>query len=325
MYCEYIRVNNEKCKHKYTNQIINDNKITLLCTRHFNKLSKDNNIMINIKNLNNNNIKNINYDELIFLLYINNNIELLEDKNKSCIYKIINLINNKNTLEYEYKLLKYKLINNKNIIKYNSYIITDNYGYVTFNYINYSYDEFKNIILKKDNIIEIIKNIYTQLLNVIKYIHSKKLLYLYLNPDFLRFELNNISTDNNFTIKIIDFTNCIQYINNNSEFYENDKLSNRHNNDTYGSRNINLGYRGIRFDDFESILYILLDLLNYKKMLKLKEFKQISRIIDKKNKILNTKFNIDYIDNLIDIINKNINCNKIDKNLPNKNAGIYFK
>ena len=231
-------------------------------------------------------------------------------------------MNVKNILEYEYKLLKYKLTNNNHIIKYNNYIINENYSYASFNYINYSYNEFKNIIKNDSQKIDILNDVYIQLINVIKYIHSKKLLYLHLNPNYLRFELKSNSK---YIIKIIDFTNCIQYINNNSEFYENYKLINRHDNDIFGSRNINLGYRGIRFDDFESILYILLDLLNHKSILKIKEFKQIARIVDKKNKILNTKFNIDYIDKLINIINNNIDCNAIDKNLQNKNASNYFK
>ena len=341
MFCQFIKNNNEQCKHKSTNEFNNtdtgnsNNQIILLCTRHYNKIIKEintntitsndtgNSIDKEINSIDkeiNTNTGNIN-DNLLFINKINGHVDILEDKNKKNLYKLIKLNANKNILEYEYKLLKYKLQNHKNIIKCNKYILNNEYNYyLKYEYVTLSYNQFKDNN-KSNNYNSIINDIYIQLINVIKYIHSKKILFLYLNPDYLRFEF----IDNKYIIKIIDFTNCIQYINNNSEFYENYKLITRHNNDIFGSRNVNLGYRGIRFDDYESILYILLDLLNNKTIKKIKNLKQIGRIVDKKNKILNTRYNIDYIDNLIDIINKNIDSNNINKDLSNKNAGIYFK
>ena len=62
----------------------------------------------------------------------------------------------------------------------------------------------------------------------------------------------------------------IKYINNDSQFYTNSKLPDKQGNNYYSSRNINLGYRGVRLDDIESILYILLDLVNNVEFLKIK-------------------------------------------------------
>ncbi len=306
MICQFIRDNNEQCKFRSTNQLIKDGIIILLCTRHYNKL-------INSSEVELNNLPSINSTtSKRFLINKINDIELFEEKSTNKLIKSIILNNNnKNVLEYEYKLLKNILNNHENIIKYTNYIINKEYCHLEFDNIPISYKEAKD---KINNSKDIIKDIYNQFISVIKYIHSKKLLLLYLNPDNLRFDLVN----NRYILKIINFTNCIQYIDTNSRFYENYKLINRHNNDIYGSRNINLGHRGVRIDDIESILYILLDLLDNKTIKKIKKLSQITRIVDKKNKILNTRYNIDFIDNLIDTINKKVDCNNINQNLSNR-------
>ena len=173
-----------------------------------------------------------------------------------------------------------------------------------------SFDEIKSF-----NLIEYqIKNIGTQLIKVIKYIHSKKYLYLNITPSNIRLKIDN----QNIILKLINFNSCIKYINNDSQFYTNSKLLERQGNDYYSSRNINLGYRGIRLDDIESILYLLLDLVDDIHFNKIKNLKQIGRIIKKKNEILSTKTNIEYINYFINEINNNIMFADINKELSNK-------
>ena len=92
----------------------------------------------------------------------------------------------------------------------------------------------------------------------------------------------------------------------------------RYGSDIYSSRNINLSNRGVRYDDIENILYILLDLLNIPEFEKLKRLKQMKRIIDKKNKILKEKTNYDFINNYIDILNDKISFEDLNINLQNK-------
>jgi serine/threonine protein kinase len=147
-----------------------------------------------------------------------------------------------------------------------------------------------------------------------KYIHSKKYLYIDLNPSNIRFILEN----SNIVVKLISFNSCIKYINNNSQFYTNDKLPDKQGNNYYSSRNINLGYRGVRLDDIESILYILLDLVNNTEFLKIKTLKQIGRILNIKYRIFQNKTNNEYINNFIDLINQSISNNDLNKYLSNR-------
>lgn len=219
--------------------------------------------------------------------------------------------NNKNLLHYEYLLLTKVFINHINIIKYNNYKIIKNQNVtLQLEHIPLSYQDIKKLSLSQDQI----KNIGFQLINVIKFIHSKKYLYLELSPSNIRFIIEN----NNIIVKLIKFDSCIKYVNTDSQFYTNNKVLIKQGNNHYSSRNINLGHRGVRIDDIENILYILLDLNNYKSFSKIKTLKQIKRIIDIKNNILINKTNIDYIDSLIDLINESINYNDLNINLPNR-------
>ncbi len=311
MNCQFLKSNNELCKFK----AITDSQF---CKRHHNTIKKK---MQNetSEHQNETNIKQnettvfnetIDYSQLEC---IDNQLNFYLHKDTKKVYKILEY-ETKNVLENEIMVLKNKFNNssNNNIIKYNNYINRKNkYSIleIEYNLIKYSFADIKN---KKELLTnDFINNIGYKLINTIKYIHSKKLLYLKLTPNLIRF-------NDNYEPVLCDLHNTIQYVNNNSEFYLNYKLVDRHNNDIYGSRNINLGYRGVRIDDLESILYVLLDLVSDNDIMKMKDYKQIKRIINLKNKILTNTYNIEVIDYLITKINKYVIFDKIDMNMSNR-------
>lgn len=308
MECEYITKNNINCKHKAT-QIFEDHKnhkTINYCTRHFNKCIK--------KCINNPNIIEAPIELLksYKLLDTYSNINIYS--NNKYIIKYLDITSSKNILHYEYLLLKKIFKDNKNIIKLYDYTVNKNNNVMLkIEYLPFSYEELKNQILTESQI----KNIGYQLIQVIEYIHSKKYLYINLNPLNLRFKLEN----DKYIVKLYNFDSCIKYINNDSQFYSNSKLSNRYGNDHYSSRNINLSKRGIRYDDIESILYILLDLLNNQDFLKIKKIKQINKIIQYKNNLFTNYTNNLLINDFINIIKKDTNS-QINKKV---NYSLLYK
>lgn len=340
MECEYIKINNQNCKYKaihtFYDYDLNLNKH--YCTRHFNKfntstntgnskVNKEEDILEKIDTTNlivntgnsNNNISIILYKNITKNTFIKYQDLLKDNANTS----ISTSIGNKNMLHYEYMLLTQIFTNHINIIKYKDYKIQKHKNIVLqLEYIPVSYEELKNQKLTYHHI----KNIGLQLINVMKYIHSKKYLYINLNPSNLRFAIEKTDTDIHITVKIINFNSCIKYINNNSQFYNNDKILEKQGDIHYSSRNINLGYRGVRLDDIESILYILLDLNNNINFIKIKTLKQIGRIINIKNNIFKNKIlisdtnqdNVDYLNNFINLLNEVIIYNDLNKDLSNR-------
>jgi len=315
MECQYIKINNENCKYKATQEFY-DSELKInkqYCTRHYNKY--------------NNQKKNTEYTkeeskeeskDILEQIDTNESIIIYKNVNKNLLLKYQDTSNNdKNLLQYEYQLLTQVFTNHKNIIKYADYKIQKNQNVILkLDYIPISYDE-----LKTYNLTDIqIKNIGLQLINVMKYIHSKKYLYINLNPSNIRFIIEN----EEIIVKLINFDSCIKFINNNSQFINNYQLLERQGHIHYSSRNINLGYRGVRLDDIESILYILLDLLNNNEFDKIKTLKQIGRILNIKNKILKNKTDKDYINNFIDLINDLISNDDINKELSNRSIN-YLK
>ena len=115
------------------------------------------------------------------------------------------------------------------------------------------------------------------------------------------------TNDQDNIIKLIDFNCCSKYINHLSEFYENKIIKGPIGNMIYSSININKSYSGVRIDDIESILWILLYLLDYniinnikaakknEKIIKLKEIFIINNICEENNKY---EFIINYINEL---------------------------
>lgn len=309
MECQYIKNNKENCKYKATQEIYDlEFKISkYYCTRHYNNQKKS-------KLIDTNKSKLIEEESKDILEQIDNNksIIIYKNVNKNLLLKFQDTSNNdKNLLQYEYQLLTQVFTNHKNIIKYTDYKIQKNQNVILkLNYIPISYNELKTYNLTDNQI----QNIGIQLINVMKYIHSKKYLYIDLNPSNIRFIIEN----EDIIVKLINFDSCIKFINNNSQFINNYQLLERQGHIHYSSRNINLGYRGVRIDDIESILYILLDLNNNKIFNKIKTLKQIGRIIDLKNKILKNKTDKDYINNFIDLINDLISNNDLNKNLSNR-------
>lgn len=245
-------------------------------------------------------IKNINIIEepkknelikILNLLKINfTELEYINDGTFLNVYKI--KINNeyyaikfqlltekiKGLLYFEYQLLYNHICKNDYIVKLpNNNSIKPYYGknneyMILFNeLLHETLTEKKNRY--KFNIDEI-KNIGIQLIKGIAYIHSKKYLYIDLKPDNIMF-----TSENENKLKIIDFNACSKYINIYSEFYENVQKETRQGNDVYSSININNSFTGLRIDDMESILWILLDLLNDPIINKLKLQKKIKDII----------------------------------------------
>lgn len=338
--CAFILKNYNQCKNKCNKELNN----IPYCTRHYNKLilefnssnqlnrsNSNNSDQLNNSNSNssdsnnsdkaNSNLFNIqkisdilnsikkleNYSKLEYInsgTYVD--VYKLEINNKIYALKYQDLSNNKNMLYYEYLLLSKHFIGYKNIVEvYSYYFKPKKYALLLVEYINIHFDSIK---LKTE---DLIKNIGIQLINAIKFIHSKKYLYIDLKPDNIMFKDD--------ILKLIDFNLCIKYIDSYSKYYSNDKLKSRQGNDLYSSRNINLGFRGIRIDDIESILYILMDLLQIYEFKSIKQSKQIKVIIDKKKYLFNQIYNFKFINEFIKEINTYITNDNINNKLQNKN------
>lgn len=265
MNCSQILKNGNNCKHSATNKI-ND---IYYCTRHYNIIIKtkheDQDTQENKTQAAYNTaieIPNIGID-IKTSEFINNGTFLSVYKillnDKYYALKIQNLENNqKNVIYYEYILLSQHLNDSNFIIKlYDggmSYYYKNNiYGILITELMYETLYDKKN---RYNFNIQEIKEIGIQLINSIKYIHNKKYLYIDLKPDNIMFinEKDNI-------IKLIDFNCCSKYINHMSEFYENKLLKNPTGNFIYSSININKSYSGVRIDDIESILWVILYLL----------------------------------------------------------------
>lgn len=314
MFCEYlVKDDNCKFKSKY------EHNLKHYCTRHYNLINKSSKEKVDKIHNNTEIIKNIldkiniNYEKIIYLdkdTY--NEVYEIVTKNNNFIVKYQNLNNKKNILYYEYLLLQNFINNSKLVVslyKNNNkpYFTKQNDYAILFQEKLYEslYDKFKYCTFINEDIIFII----SQLINIIEYIHSKKFLYINLKPDNIMF-----ITKNSNNIKLIDFNLCEKYIDCYSNFYPNTKSNNIKGNNIFSSRNINLGYRGQRIDDIESIFYILLYLLKDELFLELFNKKNINDIITLKNKIFNKKYEFEYINQLILEINK---CNNIEHKKPN--------
>lgn len=320
MNCEYL-VKKDNCKFKAKLEYLNKN----YCTRHYNLLIKQNenkDIKKESKNKNKNSSKknnkmNINLESIL----IENNIlfdsiELLNSGTFNIVYlikyqenkyiiKYQNLKDNKNLLYYEY-LLSFNHFNNKlyfpELIYFNDktyFVKKDEYALLCQEFLYFTLNEKKNIY--NFTLLDIL-NIGIQLINIIEYIHSKKFLYLDLKPDNIMF----INQDE-LQIKIIDFNLCEKYITPYSDFYPNNKIKKRKGNDIFSSINLNSSHRGQRFDDIESILYIMLYLLNDNEFNNIINEKNINEIINYKENIFNNYISeYPFINNFINEINNNI-------------------
>ena len=341
--CAFILKNYNQCKNKCSKEF---NSIPY-CTRHYNKLilefnnsNKHNSVQSNLEQYNSEqsnseqsnleqadpnlfNIQKItdilisikkleNYSNLEYInsgTYVD--VYKLEINNQLYALKYQDLSNNKNMLYYEYLLLSKHFMEHENVVEvYSYYFKTKKYALLLVELISMQYDSIRTIISIKENPEDLIKNIGIQLINVMKFIHSKKYLYIDLKPDNIMFK-NKIA-------KLIDFNLCIKYIDSYSKYYPNEKLKSRQGNDLYSSRNINSGFRGIRIDDIESILYILMDLLQIDEFKSIKQSKQIKVIIDKKKYLFNQTYNFKFINEFIKEINIYVTNDNINNKLQNK-------
>lgn len=331
--CAFILKNYNQCKNKCNKELNN----IPYCTRHYNKLilefnssnksissqfdlnksdssqfdlNRSDSNLFNIQKISDILISIKKLDNYSNLEYINSgtyvDVYKLKINNKVYALKYQDLATNKNMLYYEYLLLSKHFIEHKNIVEvYSYYFKTKKYALLLVELIPMQFDSIK-IITE-----EIIKNIGIQLINVIRFIHTKKYLYIDLKPDNIMFK--------DKVLKLIDFNLCIKYIDTYSKYYPNEKLKSRQGNDLYSSRNINSGFRGIRIDDVESILYILMDLLQIDEFKSIKQSKQIKVIIDKKKYLFNKSYNFRFINEFIKEINTYITNDNINNKLQNKN------
>lgn len=319
MNCSYI-IKSKLCKFKATKSL---NDIPY-CTRHYNKLKTNDNLNIKLNSIN---INQRNEESILKNIPNITNIEYLNEGTYCNVYKII--IDNKTyalkeeknqqVLYYEYLLLLNTFNNHPNIISL-PHSIKSHYIYKKNKYIYLITEYLEETLTDKLSYykfsIEDIKAIGIQLLNAIKYIHSKKYLYIDLKPDNIMF-INKEKND----IKIIDFNLCIKYVNIESKFYSNEKLNSRQGNDIYSSININKGYRGVRIDDIESIFYILLDLIHLNEFLILKSSKQINNIISKKKLLFQKKYEYEFLENF----KSEIQLYNIENNITENRAIDYNK
>ncbi len=327
--CTFILKNYNQCKNKCNKELNN----IPYCTRHYNKLilefnqstsinkqessNKSDSVELNYSDLNLFNIQKITdilksikkFENYSNLEYINSgtyvDVYKIKINNKLYALKYQDLSDQKNMLYYEYLLLSKHFIKYENIVEvYSYYFKTKQYALLLVEFIPTQLD---TITYKSE---DLIKNLGIQLINGIKFIHSKKYLYIDLKPD-------NIMIKNKI-VKLIDFNLCIKYIDSYSKYYPNEKLKSRQGNDLYSSRNINSGFRGVRIDDIESILYILMDLLQIDEFKSIKQSKQIKVIIDKKKYLFNQTYNFKFINEFIKEINIYINNDTINNKLQNK-------
>jgi len=309
MSCNYILKNGNICKNSAKKSI----KSIDYCTRHYNLLSQ---------NSDTNNTHNIN--EILFDLNKDKEIIFINKGAFGTVYKIflddkyyalkIQYLNNdiKNIIYYEYLLLSQHFNNCDNIVKlYNgkkSYYCKNNeYSYIITELL---YETLEDRKQRYQFTIDKIKEIGIQLIQIIKYIHDKKYLYIDLKPENIMF-----INENENVIKLIDFNCCSKYINHLSEFYNNSIIKGPIGNMIYSSININKSYSGIRIDDIESILWILLYLLDYDIIKNIKKAKKNNKIITLKENFIN---NINGEQNIHDFIIYFVNELKTYNTINNK-------
>jgi len=279
MNCNYTRDNGAKCKMPIKKQLDGIN----YCTRHYNKLIKlpEHLEQLEINKLNSEaedideffNTKHIKSilksfnlkPKKIKLIHRNAKVHIyrISLNNIYYIFKLQNLQNTdiRNYIHYEYLVLQ-QLYNTKYIVSlYNHesinnsqlYYKKDKYIGMITEYLN---DSLYNKKLNYTFSIDEIKKIAIHLILIMRHIHSNQYLYLNLQPA-------NIMFDNDNNIKLIDFNCCNKYISFRSEFFENIELTEPIGNLLFSSININKSFSGLRIDDIESILWIILYLLDH--------------------------------------------------------------
>lgn len=313
MSCNYILKSGHNCKN-VPKKIIKDIEY---CTRHYNILIQNNEEPI------------FSINNILSELNLENNYSFINKGTFGYVYKILidnyyyalklqPLMNNiKNIIYYEYILLSQHLNDSNYIVKlYNKNLYNKNYCYKNNEYAfiitELLYENLEEKKQRYEFTIEEIKSIGIQIIKAIQYIHNKKYIYIDLKPENIMF-----INENDNDIKLIDFNCCSKYINHLSEFYENTLLKSPIGNTIFSSININKSYSGIRIDDLESILWILVYLLNYNIINILKNTKKINKIITIKENFINNIHQEDFIhDFIINFINELKNYNNINNKKP---------
>ena len=321
VYKSIVKNNNteSKMEENYNEENYNNCQIDLY--EEYKKIKKLNIKKIKTNTPNNStiyNFKNINNIEII-LNEINlkfESIDFINSKDEIYYYKIL-----LNDTYFNLKIQNLQIENTKNIIYYEYLVLKELYNadYITqlcnickpfYNKNNYYSILITELLYetledrKENNIITIddIKEIIIQLIQIIQYIHNNKYLYIDLNPSNVMFVDKNSNK-----IKLANFSYCNKYINYRSEFLENIILNKPTGNLLFSSVSINKSFSGIRIDDIESILWILLYSLDSKLYIKLNKInssnhKAIIRLKEKivKENSLQNKCEYDFIKLFID-------------------------
>lgn len=229
-----------------------------------------------------------------------NSISFQYQEDEIYFYKIL-----MNNTYYNLKIQNLQIENSKNIIQYEYIVLKElndeNYIVSLCNICKpfYTKKNYYSILItellyesleerKENNIITIddIKEIISQVIIILQYIHNNKYLYIDLKPSNIMFINKHCNK-----IKLTNFINSNKYINNRSEFLENVLLNKPTGNILFSSLNINRSYSGFRIDDLESVLWLLLFILDSKLYIKLNKLNNSNYkpIIKLKEKIINEK------------------------------------
>lgn len=238
-----------------------------------------------------------------YILFIENKYKInLNDKlgegSFGIIYKGINTNTNKNVAIKIEKKSKSLLINEariynllkkiKGIPKFRSYGNEGVYNYMVIDYIGESLEKYR---LNNNGVLSIekVKNIGLQMINIINNIHNTGILHRDIKPE-------NFLIYNN-EIFIIDFGLSKIYVKDNKHIVKS-SINNIIGNIRYASINIHNNISPSRRDDIESIIYILIYLLNGSLPWQLSGKININEIKERKKDINNLK-NIKIDNNLI--------------------------
>ena len=172
----------------------------------------------------------------------------------------------------------------------NSYIVTDLLG---MNLTSYK----KNVLFSHSNLIKNSGLLGIQMVQRIKSLHDKELIHRDIKPDNFLFGINEKSE----ILYLIDLGFCKRYILDNNKHMSNKNTQNLIGSPTFVSLNVHRLCQPSRRDDIESVLYVLLFLINKLKWdyLLVKDKYNIDKIVQLKEIII---YDIDIPTNIRELL-----------------------
>jgi len=226
---------------------------------------------------------NIRTNELIAIKKEMNDIEQKSLKNEAKLYQYLGIAEGFITIKW-----------------FGMYLNTN---YLVMNLLDISLFVYKKLNENIDK--EKVMNIGIQMVNRIEFLHKKGLLHRDIKPENFVFGLNNKKD----ILYLIDLGFCKRYYNDDGKHISNKRIKNLIGTPLFVSLNIHRMNQPSRRDDLESIIYIILFLLNKLTWLNLLDL-NIEKIIQLKEEII---FNNEIPNNII-IILKYIKNLKYDEN-----------